>query len=140
MFYYLLTKQELQTFSVKMEFTQEQMWVWYLHAEYKGRRETSERDRGCCNGNLGLYVLDTNLFVSRSMCVCSSEYDCGDCCFSLSLVGLILLLNELLNLELTDSKVIYLLLSENWRDHQMTEYEVRDSFISNIFSKCTTAH
>lgn len=91
--------------------------------------------------NLGLYVLDTNLFVSRSMCVCSSEYDCGDCSFSLSLVGLILLLNELLTLELTDSKVIYLLLlSENWRDHQMTEYEVRDSFISNIFSKCTTAH
>lgn len=91
--------------------------------------------------NLGLYVLDTNLFVSRSMCVCSSEYGCGGCSFSLSLVWPILLLNELLTLELTDSKVIYLLLlSENWRDHQMTEYEVRDSFISNVFSKCTTAH
>lgn len=49
MFYYLMTKQELQTISMKMEFTPEQKWVWYLHAEHKGRREPSERDRGCCN-------------------------------------------------------------------------------------------
>lgn len=55
MFYYLMTKQELQTISVKMEFPQEQKWVWYLHAEHKGRREPSEGTEAAAIANLGLY-------------------------------------------------------------------------------------